>query len=383
MPVEKQYSDSMLGTFRNMYQELLDKKASGEAFDKLKSTLDRMEQLAVELDDLSSFSAKLTTEGLFVQFSNLYSEILGELSSKQYSKTGSDEELMEQTLKAYEDALKNYENEPKQKPLYDILKEIIDLGRSGVSYPVFLKICEEKGLYKHLEGSIIAREGLMEEKTFNEIFCMPLPLKKTEELIQIYDELASQSPFGTPDSFLFTLRRIHKDWEYEPLLNRWNAICRCWDRLMELIYDWLDSFCDFAPYDFRWMSMEGPQKTMHNIKRTNDCNPGFLKERKRIFYEYFQLKWDDIFVHETYINEYNAGRIWYSDETIALIKETYPICKPFQKPTNELIKKAEDIHHNKRYQRVNSFQLSDENKKRLQELIGKEKFEKYYGIKKT
>ena len=373
----------MLGTFRNMYQDLVDRKAGGEAFNKLKTTLDRMEQLALELDDLSSFSAKLTTEGLFVNFSNLYAEVAGEMAAKQYAKISSDEELLEQTLAAYESSLKNYENEPKQKSLYDTMKQIIDLGRSGISYPVFLRICEEKGLYKLLEGGAITREGLVEEKTFNDIFSLPVQFQKMEELVTIYDKLAEQSVFNTPDTFLFELERVRLDWQYAPVQNRWDAVCRGWDRLLELIHDWLDSYGDFAPHDFRWVVMGDTQKTLCNIKRTNDCNPGFLKERERIFYEYFQLKWDDIFSHETFLNEFNAGRIWYSDETLELIKETYLHCTPFNKPPKELIKHAEDIYHNKRYRRVNSFQLSEKDEKRLQDLIGKEKFEKIYGIKQS
>ncbi len=371
----------MLSAFRNMYQDLLDKKAGGEAFEKLKAILDRMEQLAIEMDDLSAFSAKLTTEGLFVNFSNLYSEIYGAIMSKQYSENTSDEQLLEQTLNAYEESLSGYAKEPRQKPLYNIMKEIIDLGRSGISYPVFLRICEEKGLYKLLEGVEVTRNGLMEEKTFNEIFSLPVYLKKTEELLTVYDDLAIKSPFRTPDTFQFGLERIRRDWYYAPIQNRWDAITHGWEKLLELIFDWLDSFCDFAPQDFRWVAMGDPARTRHNIKRTNDCNPGFLKERERIFYEYFQLKWEDIFTHETFLNEYKAGRIWYSDEVLDLIKETYLLCKPYSKPTTELIKHAEDIHHNKRFQRVNSFQLTVENKKRLQDLIGKEKFEKIYGMR--
>ncbi len=369
----------MLGTFRNLFQELADKNAEGESFDKLRAKLDRMEQLAVEMDDLSAFSAKLTTEGLFVDFSNLYGEIAGAMAAKQYAKVTTDEELLAQTLAAYESSLKNYENEPKQKPLYDILKHIIDLGRSGISYPVFLRVCEEKGLYKMMEGGVVSRAGLVEELTFNQIFNMAVPIQKTTELLKVYDTLSDQSPFKTPDLFLFGLERTRIDWHYHPVQNRWDAIVRGWERLFELVFDWLDSFADFAPADFRWAALGDMQRTMRNIKRTNDCNPGFLKERERIFFEYFQLKWDDIFTHETFLNEMKSGRIWYSDELFALIQETYPHCKPFSKPPKELIQHAEDIHHHQRFKRPNSFELTPADQKRLSDLIGEEKFKQIYG----
>ena len=48
MPIEKMYTDAMLGTFRNMLQECRDKKLSGDAFDKMQTAMSRMENLAVE-----------------------------------------------------------------------------------------------------------------------------------------------------------------------------------------------------------------------------------------------------------------------------------------------------------------------------------------------
>ncbi len=369
----------MLGTFRNLYQEVVDKNAQGEPLLKLKAKLDRMEQLSLEMDDIGAFSAKLTTESLFVDFSNLYGEIAGALAAKQYAKATTDTELLEQTLATYENSLQSYANQPEQKSLYDAMLQIIQLGRSGITYPVFLRLCEEKGFYKMLEGGTITRAALVDERTFYEIFLMPLHLQKASELIVAYDQLAALSPFKTPDLFAFELQRIRLDWHYLPLQNRWDATVRAWERLFELVYDWLDSFCDFAPVDFRWADLGNPQATQKNIKRTNDCNPGFLKQRERIFFENFQLHWADVFTHPTFLNEMKAGRVWYSDELFALICETYPHCVPYGKPPADFIRRAEEIHHQKRFKRPHSFELTPQQHQNLLQLLGKEKYEQLYG----
>ena len=49
MPIDKTYSDAMLGTFRNMMQECMDKKMSGKAFDTMSNAMDRMEAFALEM----------------------------------------------------------------------------------------------------------------------------------------------------------------------------------------------------------------------------------------------------------------------------------------------------------------------------------------------
>ena len=46
--------------------------------------------------------------------------------------------------------------------------------------------------------------------------------------------------------------------------------------------------------------------------------------------EYFQMSWDDIFDHETFLTAYDAKQIWYSDQTLELIKKPTPIASPLQ-----------------------------------------------------
>jgi len=379
MSVDKNIADSILETYRNMFRELEDKNASGESFDRMKDALNRMESLALETDDVAEFTAKLTTQNLFIEFSNAYSETLSSMLKDEYSKGNGDQILLEKALEAYKYAINQLEGKPNSEKLITPIEELIELGSSGVSYPVFLKIAEEKGLNEALKGSIVVRDSILADLEFAEFMHLPLEAQKNLEILKTFDEMASQSTFGVPDSFEFGLGRQRIEWTYAPKINHWNLMIRFWGKMLENIYDWLDSFCSFAPKDDRWLDMRGHSFTMRNIKRTQECNPGILKSREKIFYEYFQLAWEDIFSQDTFINEYNARRVWYSDETLQLIKKTYDYCKPFNKPDTELIREAEEIYAGKRYKRPDAFQFSTEDKNRFIAMFGEEKYKEMFG----
>jgi hypothetical protein len=379
LPVDKAMVDTILGTYRKMFKELEDKGVQGESFQTMRETMERMETLAIETNDVSEFTAKLTTENLFMEFSNAYTEIMTALVKGEYSEGGGDELLMEKTLEAYEHSIESLKGNPNYEKLKAPIEELIELGKSGVSYPVFLRMAEEKGLNQALQGDMVVRDAILSEKMFCELLHLPLEVEKHEKILKKHDELASQSPFNVADSFQFGLERQKIEWEYTPLTNQWNLISRLWEKMIENVYDWLDSFGSFAPHDYRWKSLKGMSYTMRNIKRTQECNPGILKAREKIFMDYFQMSWDDIFEHETYLTAYDAKQIWYSDQTLELIKKAYPYCKPFGKPNSELISEAEEIYSTKSYQRPDAFQYSDEDREKFIALFGEEKWNEYFG----
>ncbi|HII84626.1 MAG TPA: hypothetical protein HA271_07295 [Methanobacterium subterraneum] len=378
MPVEKTMADAILDTYRNMYHEISDKGVESESFTAMENALRRMEALALETDDIADFTAKLTTENLFIQFSNAYSETMAALLRGEYSGDDGDEILLEKTLEAYENSIKNLEGDPNYEILKAPIEELIELGRSGISYAVFLRTAEEKGLYQLLEGDMIVRDSIMRDRTFAEFMHLPLEVEKQDKLIKIHDKLADDSPFKVADSFQFGLERERLDWEYTPLITGWNITIRLWEKMLMNVYDWLDSFGSFAPHDERWVDLRGQTFTMRNIKRTQECNPGILRAREKVLQDYFQLGWDDIFQHETYINEYQANRIWYSDETLELIKKAYSHCKPYQKPPEGLVNQAETIYTQKRYKRPEAFQYSPEDKGKFISLFGEQKWDELF-----
>jgi hypothetical protein len=379
MPVDKAMADAILDTYRNMYREMEEKEAKGESFLSMGESLLRMEALAQETDDIASFTAKLTTENLFIEFSNAYSETMAAMVKGGNSAGDGDELLMEKTLEAYESSIKSLEGTPNYEILKAPIQELIELGKSGVSYPVFLRTAEERGLYQVMQGDVVVRGAIISDKTFAEFMHLPLEVEKEEKILEVHDELAARSPFKVADSFEFGLERQRIDWEYVPLINRWYLVIRLWEKMLENVYDWLDSFCSFAPYDERWADMRGTTYTMQNIKRTQECNPGILKAREKIFQDYFQMGWDDIFTHETFLNEYAANRVWYSDETLELIKKAYTHCKPFNKPDADLIHQAEVIYSEKRFKRLEAFKYSSEDKEKFISLFGEDKWNEMFG----
>ncbi len=379
MPVEQMYIDSMLGTFRNMLKECEDKKATGDAFEKMKDILSKMEQLAIEMDDLAAYSGRLTSDNLFVQFSNSYGEVLAELAKKEYSAGDSDEKLLQHTLKAYEDSITNLKDVPHSDLIIPVIQQIIEFGHSGVSYPVFLRVCEEKGWYKAMEGSMVTREGLLSDIKVSTIFELSIELNRANEILKVFDEMAARSAFGVPDATEFSLERIRIYWKYAPAIAERDAIILRYSKFFELLKDWIDSYCSFATYDERWASVEGMAVTLRNIRRCKECTPGIFKVREKIFKEYFGLTWDDVFSHETYLSEYKARRIWYSDESIDLIKGVYPYCKPFSDPPAELVNRAEIIYREKKIKRPDCFKLTEENKQLFIQVFGQTEYDRQYG----
>ncbi|MBM4157193.1 MAG: hypothetical protein FJ216_00225 [Ignavibacteria bacterium] len=340
MAVDKNTTDLILGTYRNMFKELQEKNASGESFDKLKKILDEMENMALTSKDVMEYTTKLTTQNYFVDFSNAYSAVLIEMS-KSGSGGSSDDILLKQTLSAYENAIQQLEGKPYSDLLIPPIKNIVELGKSGISYPVFLRICEEKGLNKALEGNYVTREVKLSEIEFAEKMFLPVEVKMHKEILSVFDEMSSKAQFGIPDMFEFGLKRQHIEWKYAPEIEKWKMIIRHWEKLLEYMNDWIDSFCEFAPRDTRWTDMRGIFYTKRNIKRTQDCNPGVFKQRERIFQECFGLGWENIFSHDTFLTEVKAGRVPHSEESLKILQEGYQYCKPFSKPEENIIKRAE------------------------------------------
>ena len=349
MPIEKTFADAMLGTFRNMMQECRDKDLSGEQFDKMSAAMNRMESLALEMDDVGTFSAKLTTEGLFTDFSTAYGELLAEEGRKKYSSSGAydDNKLLQQTLEAYKNSLLPLNDHPDKEKLQAPINEVIALGKSGINYPTFLRLLNEKGLEKAMEGSILGREALEKDIHWSEEMVLPVYVRRNSAILAKYDEMAAVAVFGVPDSIVFSMERFKIESEYQPLINKYDAIVWRWGRLLEILHDWIDAHTSFAPYDDRFVSLAGMPATLRNIKYTKDCYPGFFKVREDIFNRYFDLQWDDIFTHESFPSERKAGRCRYTDSYIEFLKEIYRVCTPLTLAPQELIAKAEGLHKSK------------------------------------
>jgi len=398
MAIDKMMTDPILNPFRTMVQECIDKNIQGESFDKMQAMMNRMEQLAEEMNDIGAYSMQLSTEGIFTDFSTYYSKALTEAASAGSSEGGGfdDESLLKQNLYALRDAIKRikegkgqamqeagnnankidalFENDKLIKPI----EEVIALGESGVSYPVFFRLQIEKGLDKSMEGSTVARDALVYDLDWAKASMMPYPtIEMREKILAKFDEMADEATFFVPDSFVFGLERQKIEHHFAPAIAKWEAIKDRWERILELVNDWIDAHTKQAPFDDRFNSTN-PSITKKNIRRTKECNQGDLKVREQIFQEYFSLTWEGIFSHETFKNEVKAYRIEYSEKRIDFLKKVYPYCKPFQELPPELVKEAEEMYENKENHNPDKLKSLEKMRALFDEKFGVGEFDKMY-----
>lgn len=344
MPIDKATADSMLDPFRGMVKDLETREIKGETFDNVKAVLDKMEKYAHEMSDVIEFSTRMAVEGIYTEFSNKYTKAI--MAATQNQPTD-DEGLLKQAHKAMADAYNYHKDRPESAHIVGPIRRIVEIGNSGVSYPVYLRMAEEEGLYDAMKSGqqrpVIEFELDVAKKMYD-----PLRTEMFTKILKAWDDLAARAFYGHPDPVESGIMRSRIEWEYAALISRWDAIYRRWDKLIEMAFDWIDSFCSFASTDARWAGRNGSE-TRRNIERTQECGPGFFKVRESIFNEYFGLSWNDIFTHETYLNEVHAQRIWYSDEVISLVKEVYPHIKPGGKPPRDIISKRESLQSGSRF----------------------------------
>ena len=230
MPIDKIYTDAILGTFRTMLQDCTDKNMSGESFDKMAAAMDKMEKLSVEMDDINAFSTRLAVDGLYNDFSMAYGEVLAEEGRKKYASTGGydDAALLQQTLTAYENRLAQLETNVDKEKLQAPIKEVIALGKSGVNYPTFLRLLIEKGLDKTMEGTVLSRETLVKDITWAEELMLPVYIERNKAILAKYDAMAAVAPFNVPDSVQFSMERFRIERQYQPAINKDQAIIDRW-----------------------------------------------------------------------------------------------------------------------------------------------------------
>ncbi len=353
MPIDRMMIDPVLTPFKNMIKDLEDKGKTGEYYEKMVETINAIEKLANELNDFNAFNAEVTKHGYYMNFSNYYSRALSEAAQEKSASEGNDDEtLMANTLKAYQDSIKKLEesNAPDKDRLIAPINKVLEIGKSGVSFPEFLAIIEEKGLTTAMEGTVVLRDYILKDIQYYEDFYMPIHVEMYKEQLAKFDELTQKSSLGVPDSLEYSLERQKIEYKYEPKIKKWNMITDRWERILSRVYNWLDSFCSFAPMDERWRTPGAtPAVVEHNIKRTKFTTPYYLAVMEQTFYDYFSLKWNDIWEHATYKNAEKANTIEYSQERIELIKKTYEQLKPGAKPTEDLIKKSEELYGSGRH----------------------------------
>lgn len=350
MPLAPMFYEPMVKPFRDMLADVDARGLQGPDVDEMRARIAEMESLAQQCGDIGAYTGQLAQRNTFQAFSDAYSRALSaEAKAKSAAGGGSDEELLADAVRAYESALSSYESGQageQAELLIPPVKRILELARSGVSYPVFLRKMEEEGLNRALEGSAPATRTAIESAiAFGREHWDRFWLIKHEQELAIFDQLAQKAPFGQPDPLEHKLRRRRMEWELEPLQIRWEAEVDRWQQLLTYLVDWIDAFTGFAPGDERWAAQDGnPATTQKNIERTQECEPGNFRYHEAVFQRYFHYGWNDLWQNETFIWEYTANRVEYSDARLSLMQQTYAHCVPGGKPPAELIARAEELH---------------------------------------
>lgn len=349
----------MFGPFRGMVAEVEGKGLTSPDVDEMRAQLATMERLSHECGDISALTGQLAQLGTFQKFSDAYGRALAQAARPSATGEGgpSDQELLDNTVSAYRTTLDTYragQAGEDGRRLLPYLERMVQLGESGISYPVYLRKLEEQGLSRALDGAAPAVRPHLEQAivTARESWAPPCDLAVAHNLLSTFDEMAARAPFGQPDPLAFGLARRAMEWEIEPVRRRWLDVIRQWEALLADLVDWLDAHTAFAPYDERWRTPGASESSVrHNIERTKACRPGDARYREQICGWYYGFGFSQLFRHETFVHEYTANRVNWSDARLELSSAVYSYCVPGGAPAPELVQRAEQLHASKGDQR--------------------------------
>lgn len=352
MPVPVSMSAPMLSTFKNMMKEVDKKGYSGEAVDAMRQTLTTMESYAREMNDFSAFSARLMTENLFFIFSDHYSKVLTAAAMQKYNLDGpytdsTDQLLLKDAIDALKTAIQSITDSKekvrillgehgkdvdvlfKDKYFKDGIQKSIDLGESGINYPTYLRKQVEMNLDKAMEGGSAVREGLVYLHDLDSAIAMhPFGPEKSKKHLEIFDKMALEAPFGSPNTLVFQLACNRIDWEIEPEILKWEAISDRFYNLLNDLWLWARAHSPNAIDEWPWSEASDKQRA---VDMTKDCTPGELQVKLELLQRNFGISFYDIFSHEVFIYEVKNHFQFFSQAAITyIVDEVYPQCKPFQ-----------------------------------------------------
>ncbi len=403
MPLDQATAEAMIGTFRNMAKEITDKGHTGEDVDKMKIALFRMEELSQQCNDISEFSGLLMQENLYMKFSDYYSRVLSNAAKEQYQVNATtydetaDNKLLQQTLKAYRDAINRLRDAKKEnikqhgekasqvffndEALIKPIENVIQLGESGYTYPKFLKLMIENGMDKAMEGSIVSKDSIVYSKSFYEAAKINPHYEKREiAFLDKWDELSAKAKFGIASVFKYNLACEVINAEIDPQIERWEKTKSYWENVLSLLCDWAMAHMSFAHQIEPWAQAPNPRAA---VQETIDCEPGKLEIRLTQIQKYFELSFNDIFKHETFLWDVQWQHLWYSQEFTTFMRdEVFRFCKPGNRMPSELSTKMEKIYNEKRMRNPDQNKINERYRDNHNKYFGEGDFEKKYGMPK-
>jgi hypothetical protein len=343
MAVDPAMVDAMLGTFRDLLAGVRAAGSTGQDVDEMAAALASLEALGQEMSDVGEFSAKLAGGGYYQRFTDAYTRVMtaaaGGGTSGAPATIPDDETLLAQSLQAYEASLQQLRSMTGQEEAIGVLEQLVAIGRSGVTYPVFLRQVDEAGLNEALGGTITpSRETLAAAVDHARSTGDVAREAEAVALLERRDSIAAASPTGSVDPFTFELERFRIASQHAPAIARRDAIVQRIPRLLDLVIDWLDAHTSWAARDDRFVGA-GVADTRRRIAMAQECNPGFYAVRTTQFAEAFGLEpW---WARPELAQERAAGRILWSDARMRLALDAVTACVPMTTAPPELVARAE------------------------------------------
>ena len=410
MPVDPMMLGPMLDTFKNMANDCTAQGHSGPAYDRMMTALGRMESLGQEMDDFMAYSAKISAEGLQMEFSTAYGEVLAGAAQSQSENSengGYDDaallkqnvDALKRSIQAIKDGVVQAENEAKkhlnsekdqavalneieklahESALIKPIEDLIKLGESGINFPTFLRLQIEKGLDKAMDGQGVVRDALDYELSFAKASALsPHSIQQITSIIEAFDDLAKRAPFGIPDSFEFELIRQKTDHQYVPLIQHWSDIQREWSRIFSLLDTWAIAHCSFAPFIEPWSMSRDPKAAVIQDKETL---PGIIRQRIRLLEVHYGIKFENILDEETFFWDVKNHHFPYSQVyTTLLINEILPICQPHQLLDQSIIDQVEQLHKGHKMANPENHKVLERQQQAYDAYFGKGLFEQKFG----
>jgi len=265
--------------------------------------------------------------------------------------------------------------------LIEAIEDVIRLGdEPGMTFPRYLRLQIERGLDKAMEGSVLMRNGMDFEQGFivangNQ----PYHLAEVNERIEAYDKMAASAPFGVPNQLEYQFVRSSIERKFWPQQKKYSLITDKWERILDLLDTWMKAHSKYADYIEPWRGMLQPEK-QKAIDRAKECSPGIMKVVEEIFHDYFGLTFNDIWLHETFVNYVNAEYMYDSQQYVTFLRDAvYPECVPFQKPNQATISEWERLYEEKLLINPNVNTPTERLKEHYDRLFGEGRYQTKFG----
>lgn len=351
---------TMIGPMRDQLAQAEHDGAGDAAPDDIaeaRSVLDQMEAIGADCADLGEFSQVLSRDGWWQRFTDPYTRALVAAGEQKYgggsgaggeaTATGPDDATMlANMITAFETSIDALRGTPDEATIVPVLQEVVQLGRSGLSFPMFLRELVIRGIDQQVLSLTVQRHHLAADVDQYRTMLDPARQQMAAALLAAYDSLAGRNEFGAVDPLEYDLARTRVEWERAPAIARQDYVSERIPLLMFVLMDWLDAHTSWAPSDERFAG-DNAASTRENIERTKACNSGFFQARLALLDEAIGLTFDGLFDEPIFPQARANGGPYFSDERVAIARALAPHCVPGAEPPADLLARAEAIGPNR------------------------------------